>query len=289
MPRKLSALRNVHKGNNMRYALYVVLVVALALGYVGLLESMGPDTIQKVDTRTVLEVSIDQTIGSVVHIANLGAGCQGSGFLVTPRIVATARHVVVDGNDFVVTLNDGKEIKSSKALKFKTLDIGFLLLDEPVGTMVPIAKVGTISDLRLGEQVYAIGSPYGKVNVNSVTLGIISRLNCGSKYPSLWAPEDYGWPKITFQTDTNGEPGNSGCPVFSLDGVVRGVLVGGFSNGIIYCIPADVFMDELQAVKTLFQFDQFEFVRVQDRLEPPRGLDGPAYLPVIPKEPNAIP
>lgn len=203
-----------------------------------------------------LEESIPKVIGGVVHIKAVDGGWQGSGFLVEPDVVVTARHVVKDGGKFVVTLNDGREIESSRAISAKKYDVGFLLLDHPVDPNVPKLGVGSILDCRLGQPVFAIGSPFGFVNMNSVTLGIVSRKDCDL---SSEISTEYGWPSVTFQTDTNGESGNSGCPVFSLDGIVRGILVGGFSNGVVYCVPSDVFMRDLERVKLLYSLDSYQF------------------------------
>lgn len=203
-----------------------------------------------------LEEAIPQVIGGVVHIKAVDGGWQGSGFIVEPDVVVTARHVVDGGGKFVVTLNDGRKIESSRAMSAKKYDVGFLLLDHPVDPNVPKLGVGSILDCQLGQSVFAIGSPFGFVNMNSVTSGIVSRTDCDL---SSEIPAKYGWPSVTFQTDTNGEPGNSGCPVFSLDGVVRGILVGGFSNGVVYCVPSDVFMRDLERVKLLYSLDSYQF------------------------------
>lgn len=206
----------------------------------------------------LLEDSIQDVIGSVVHITNESGHWQGSGLIVAPDIIVTARHVVDDGNDFTITFNCGKTAKSYRAISSKKYDIGFLQTDEIVARKKP-PKLGSILDCKLGQQVFAVGSPFGKINRNSVTLGIISRMDCNFQEYPYEVPPDYGWPGMTFQTDVNGEPGNSGCPIFSLDGIVRGILVGGYSNGIIYCLPVDLFIQDLKIVKLLFTQDKYDF------------------------------
>jgi S1-C subfamily serine protease len=210
-----------------------------------------------------LEGTIPQVIGGVVHIKAVDGGWQGSGFVVESDVGVTARHVVDGGGKFVVTLNDGRKIESTRAISSKKYDVGFLRLDHPVDPNVPKLGVGSIFDCRLGQSVFVIGSPFGFVNMNSVTLGIVSRKDCDL---SSEIPAKYGWPSVTFQTDTNGEPGNSGCPVFSLDGIVRGILVGGFSNGVVYCVPSDVFMQDLERVKLLYSLDSYQF----EEMKPPQ-------------------
>ena len=198
-----------------------------------------------------LPMAVEKTINNVVHIRNNSGGWQGSGVLVAPDLVLTARHVVEGGNDFDIMTNDGKVYKASRAISSKKYDIGFIKLD--IG-LACTTQLGSIEDCRLGEPVYAIGSPYGDTNFNSVTLGIISSVH--RELEKFDCPKDYGW-SVTFQTDANGEPGNSGCPVFTMDGVVRGILVGGFSNCIIYCIPVDVIRSDIGVIQRMFKEDNY--------------------------------
>ena len=55
-----------------------------------------------------------------------------------------------------------------------------------------------------------------------------------------------------------GHPGNSGCPVFTMDGTVRGVLVGGFSPVLISVMPVDLFMADLDSIRLMFAQDRYE-------------------------------
>ena len=210
--------------------------------------------VSAVQSIPILEDSVQQVIGSVVHIVNETQDLQGSGFILTPDIVVTARHVAEWGDSFVVTLNDGTKIRSHRALTSKKYDVGFLQLEKAVYTTG--VKLGSIADCRLGQQVFAIGSPFGEVNFNSMTLGVISSLK--RELEKYDCPKDMGW-SVTFQTDAAGHPGNSGCPVFTTDGVVRGILVGGFSNALIYCVPVDLFMGDLETIKALFAQDKYQF------------------------------
>jgi hypothetical protein len=72
---------------------------------------------------------------------------------------------------------------------------------------------------------------------------------------SYYGYNDYGW-SVAFQTDTPGFPGNSGCPVFTLDGKVVGVLVGGFDSSLIIVMPVDLF-PSLEKVELMFLMDEF--------------------------------
>ena len=184
--------------------------------------------------------TIDRTIDQVVHVVNVTGGWQGSGVAISEDMIMTARHVAEGGVEFEITTCDGKTYKAHTAISSKKYDLGFIKLSEPVLTP---AKFGSIGECRLGQSVYVIGSPYGRLNFNSVTLGIVSGLNRNCDEFNRY-DEDYGW-SIAFTTDSAGHPGNSGCPVFTMDGVVRGILVGGHSPVLIYCMPVDLVLDDI--------------------------------------------
>lgn len=210
-----------------------------------------------------LVMNVERTIDSVVHVSNESMGWQGSGVAVTKDIIMTARHVVEGGTRFVVTLNDGREIEAHVAISSKRHDLGFIKLGQPILTP---AEFGSIADCNLGQAVYAIGSPYGKLNFNSVTFGILSGLGRNCDELNSWG-YDYGW-SIAFTTDSAGHPGNSGCPVFTMDGVVRGILVGGHSPVLIYCMPVDLVLDDLSVIETLFLQNKYYFEETKMEIQP---------------------
>lgn len=199
-----------------------------------------------------LEDSIEHTIDNVVHIRNNTVRLQGSGVLIRSDLVLTARHIAETGEDFDIMTNDGKVYKAERAITSKKYDLGFIKLKNNIKYTTVI---GDINDCRLGQTVYAIGSPYGDINQNSVTTGIVSSL--ARRLEDFGCPESYGW-SCTFQTDAAGHPGNSGCPVYTLDGKVRGILVGGFSNAIIYCIPASLIANDCQVIQLMFLMDEYQ-------------------------------
>lgn len=200
-----------------------------------------------------LEDRIQKTISSVVHIANLSQNRQGSGVAWSEDIIVTARHVIDGGVDFEITLNNGDKIKATRAISNKKYDIGFIKLNEKV---LKPAKFGSVAETRLGQSLYVIGSPYGKVNFNSVTLGIVSGLNRDQDAIDRWTGKPFGW-DVAFTSDSAGHPGNSGCGVFTMDGVVRGILVGLYSPVLIVCMPVDLFINDLAVIEMIFEQQKF--------------------------------
>ena len=203
-----------------------------------------------------LEDVVENVIGSVVHITNNDMGWQGSGVLIKSNLILTARHVDKDSDNFTITLNNGDEVKAIRAISSKKYDLGFIKLEKPVD--IKPAKLASIKETRLGQMVFAIGSPYGKENFNSVTLGIISGLDRNWEQTDYYTGKSYGW-EVAFTTDAAGHPGNSGCPVFTLDGKVRGVLVGGYSSVLIGCMPVDLVLEDIDEIYLMFTQDQYEF------------------------------
>lgn len=192
---------------------------------------------------------IQEVLPSVVHI--MCDQWQGSGVALTEDIVVTARHVI-DGNGYIITLNDGTEIKGIQAITHKDYDIGFIKVDKP---LLKPAKFGSIKDCVLGQPVFIIGSSRGKINFNSVTLGIISGLDRNWGSLSRYG-DSYGW-KIAFTSDSGAHPGNSGGPVFTTDGVVRGLLVGRFSPVLNCSMPSDLFLNDIEIIELMFGFNRY--------------------------------
>ena len=193
---------------------------------------------------------VQEVLPGVVHI--MCDRWQGSGVAITEDIIVTARHVV-DGTNYTITLNDGTKVKGVQAISHKDYDVGFIKVDAPI---LKPAKFGSINDCVLGQPVFIIGSPFGKINFNSVTLGIISGLDRNWDGLSRYG-EPYGW-KIAFTSDSGAHPGNSGGPVFSMDGIVRGLLVGGYSPVLNCSMPVDLFIHDIENIKIMFIMDKYE-------------------------------
>jgi serine protease Do len=159
---------------------------------------------------------------------------QGSGFIVTnDGYILTNSHVVADAAEVTVRMTDRREYTAKVIGTDRRTDIAVLKIDVKG---LPVVKIGDASKLRPGEWVVAIGSPFGFEN--SVTAGIVSAL--GRAMPG----EDNS-PVPFIQTDVAVNPGNSGGPLFNLDGEVIGInsqiysQSGGYM-GLSFAIPIDV-------------------------------------------------
>ncbi len=157
---------------------------------------------------------------------------QGSGFIVSSDgIILTNAHVVKDAREVTVKLTDRREFRAKVLGSDPKTDIAVLRID---AKNLPVVTLGKTSELRVGEWVLAIGSPFGFEN--TVTAGVVS-----AKGRSL--PDDSAVPFI--QTDVPINPGNSGGPLFNARGEVVGInsqiysRSGGY-QGVSFAIPIDI-------------------------------------------------
>lgn len=205
------------------------------------------------DLTQTLPDAVAATLGSCVHVVNVTQGWQGSAVAIAPDILVTARHVNEGGREFLITTPDGNEYTATQAISSKRYDIGFIKLDELVLTP---AITGGLDALRLGEPVYVIGGSLGKMNWPNVTAGIISCLS--RDLESYGTPKDFGW-SVLWQVDAATYGGNSGGPIFTLDGVARGILVGGVGRleCLSYCVPLSTAVPDIAVIRALFIADEY--------------------------------
>ena len=166
----------------------------------------------------------------------------GSGFIVSDDGYVLTNAHVVDGADTVtVKLTDRREFTAKVIGVDKRTDIALVKID---AKNLPALRVGDPSKVKVGEWVAAIGSPFGFEN--SVTSGIVS-----AKGRSL--PDESYVPFL--QTDVAVNPGNSGGPLFNLNGEVIGIntqiysRTGGYM-GVSFAIPIDLAMNVADQLKT---------------------------------------
>lgn len=176
------------------------------------------------------------------EIEDFGSQSLGSGFVISPDgYVLTNGHVIENASEINVRLSDRREYQAHVVGVDDYTDIALLKIE---AAHLPSVKLGTGVDVKVGEWVLAIGSPFGFEH--SVTAGIVS-----AKGRSL--PTESYVPFI--QTDVAINPGNSGGPLFNLEGEVVGVnsqifsRTGGFM-GLSFAIPIDVAMNVADQLRT---------------------------------------
>ena len=166
----------------------------------------------------------------------------GSGFIISADgYILTNNHVIADADEILVRLADRSELKAKLVGTDPRSDVALLKID---GKDLPVLKLGKSQDLKAGQWVVAIGSPFGFDH--TVTQGIVSAI--GRSLPN----ENY----VPFiQTDVPINPGNSGGPLFNLAGEVVGITSqiytrsGGFM-GVSFAIPIDAAMDVSNQLKS---------------------------------------
>lgn len=158
----------------------------------------------------------------------------GSGFIISADGLILTNHHVVDGADEIkVRLTDNREFTGKVLGSDAKTDIAVVKID---AKDLPYLTMGNSDELKVGEWVAAIGSPFGLDN--TVTSGIVSA-------KSRKLPSDQYVPFI--QTDVAVNPGNSGGPLFNMKGEVVGInsqifsTSGGFM-GLSFAIPSNLAM-----------------------------------------------
>jgi len=169
----------------------------------------------------------------------------GSGFIIEEDgIVITNNHVIQDAEDIVVRVGGDKEYKAKIIGADPLSDIAVLQIDSKE-KFIPV-NFGNSDKARIGDWVIAIGNPFGLGG--TVTAGIISARN---RSIGLSRYEDY------IQTDASINSGNSGGPLFDMNGDVIGIntaiLGKGGSIGIGFSIPSN---DAKKVVEQLIEFGE---------------------------------
>ncbi len=177
---------------------------------------------------------------SVVHIG-VDNG-QGSGFVYdVAGYIVTNNHVVAGARNIIVSFPDGNDLEATLVGADPGSDLAVLKVDVQPGELQALTLTDS-DQLRVGQLVLAIGSPFGLAN--TLTTGIISGLD--RLFPGAQAPGggSYNIPDI-IQTDAAINPGNSGGPLLDTNGNVIGVNtaiespVRG-SSGVGFAVPSNV-------------------------------------------------
>jgi serine protease Do len=197
----------------------------------------------------------------------------GSGFIVTPDgYILTNAHVVADAEQVTVKLTDRREYIAKVVGADQRTDVALIKIE---AKNLPTVRIGNPETLKPGQWVLAIGSPFGFEN--SVTAGVVS----GTSRPLPQGDSTY----VPFiQTDVAVNPGNSGGPLFNLQGEVVGInsqiysRTGGYM-GLSFAVPIDVATNVQQQLVSTGKVTRSRIgVSIQDvdaQLADSFGLDRP--------------
>ncbi len=166
----------------------------------------------------------------------------GSGFVVDPEgIIITNNHVIADADEITVDFSDGSSLIASVIGTDPKTDIAVLRVtpEKPLQAV----SFGSSKIARVGDWVMAIGNPFGQGS--SVTLGIVSAINRDIRSGPY---DDF------IQTDAAINRGNSGGPLFNMDGDVIGINTAiispsGGSIGLGFSIPSDLAVTVIQQLR----------------------------------------
>jgi serine protease Do len=196
---------------------YILLTVILLIG--GCVKTI-PDLVVNVMPSCIFIEATDE----------YGDTWSGSGFIIDSNTIMTAAHVLEGAVDVNVVFVDGSSVTGGGILLDFDNDIGFLFLDcEIQFPPVRFAK----QDAVLGEQVFMIGSPLGFNQFNTLSVGYVSGFD---RTYDLWGD------CLLHTGDITSYPGNSGSPLFNMQGKVVGILVGGmvYSDSFAIFVPVEI-------------------------------------------------
>jgi serine protease Do len=246
------------------------LVVALAFAAAPALARPAPDSFADLADKllpTVVNISTSQTLKAAnpkIALPDLPPGSPledlfkdflqnnralprhvtslGSGFIIDPSgYVITNNHVIADADQITVTLNDGTALPAKLVGRDEKTDLA--LLKVKPAKPLPATRLGDSDRARVGDWVIAIGNPFGLGS--TVTAGIVSARN---RDINAGPYDDF------IQTDAPINRGNSGGPLFDMDGNVVGVNSAIFSPtggsvGIGFSIPSNLVKDIVGQLK----------------------------------------
>jgi len=199
------------------FLVWLVIITAVFGGYLGadvVIRSCDPPSAVKVvsdnmQSLVYLEIYAGHPTDGI-YLAGSASGVVIS----EDGLIATARHVTEYAVQIKVFLQDGREFIVDDLDYFEKGDLGLIKI--PKVRNLKTAKLGDYDSVRVGEQVVVMGSPLGIRD--TITFGIVSHTKRESSYFSEYP---------LLQLDAAAYPGNSGGPIFNLNGELIGILVGG--------------------------------------------------------------
>ncbi|MCI4444699.1 MAG: trypsin-like peptidase domain-containing protein [Candidatus Aminicenantes bacterium] len=237
------------KKNKEKCFRFSLIIWAITFGLLIMLSNSSLKAQLTEDEKNTIEV-VKKTQNSVVFITNIQLvrdffswaeeavpRGSGSGFVWDDQgHIITNYHVIEDGDLFNVTLPNQEEHQAKLVGKDPNKDIAVLKIEGNLKGLYPI-KIGTSSNLQVGQKVIAIGNPFGFDH--TVTTGIVSAL--GRSMPGAGGVTI----RDMIQTDASINPGNSGGPLLNSSGELIGmntmiISPSGASSGVGFAIPVDI-------------------------------------------------
>ncbi|MFQ5662002.1 MAG: S1C family serine protease [Candidatus Paceibacteria bacterium] len=202
----------------------------------------------------------------------------GSGFFVSKEgLVVTNKHVVTDTDAFFTVLtNDGEQYEARVLARDPFLDIAVMEIMNEENMSFPYLRFGNSRDLKQGQTVIAIGNALGEFR-NSVSVGVISGLS-----RSIVAGSGAGQTELleeVIQTDAAINRGNSGGPLFDLNGSVIGVnvAVAQGSENIGFSLPSNLIRGVIESVKEYGEIVRpyvgVQYIQINDRVKEEKDLN----------------
>jgi len=198
---------------------------------------------QKLDSSVVIiNVIESKTSGIGNEKEKVSFGALGSGVLFGDKgEILTAAHVVNGADEIAVTFVDGQQLRAKVIALSKMADVAIIKIQGHIKNPKP-AKLGNSDSTKIGAKVMVIGSPMGLYH--SLSVGYISRKELKESHSSNFSKMEF------FQTDAAINTGNSGGPMFNMNGEVIGIVSsilsrsGGF-EGIGFAATINIIKDLL--------------------------------------------
>ena len=196
----------------------------------------------------------------LIHGNQSDGEVQGSGFVYNysgRMVILTNFHVVQDITDLSITFSDGNGYASTVLGTDPYADLAVLSVQAPADELIPIPVVSS-SSLRVGDQVIAIGNPYGLVG--SLTTGVVSALGRSEQadFTSNFSIANM------IQSSTPINPGNSGGPLLNAAGEVVGITnsVLSDSQGLGFAVPSNTIIREVASLVTTSSYSGHSYLGI---------------------------
>lgn len=197
-------------------------------------------------TPGVVNINAIQGAGALNFFRSTGVGsASGSGVVISPDgYIVTNNHVVEEGDEYLVTLNDNREFSAELIGMDPSTDLALLKIE---AENLPFLAFGNSDSLRVGEWVLAVGNPF---NLEStVTAGIVS-----AKGRSIDILEGQDRIESFIQTDAAVNPGNSGGALVNTQGALVGINTAiitrsGRYEGYSFAVPANLVKKVIRDLK----------------------------------------